>query len=159
MSSEKIAQTLEEAHQRIRSARTDHDGDLRTGIDLGTATCVITVVDAAGRPVWIDFDRTAAIRDGVVVDFAAAAAAVRKLKATAEAELEIELVNAATAFPPCIGRPTAGPAGSSSRVQASTRSLWSTRSARPTRPSRSTTGWSSTSVAAQPGWGSSNPGN
>ncbi len=103
MSFDQVAQTLERAHQRIRSARTDHEGDLRTGIDLGTATCVITVVDAAGDPVWIDFDRTAAIRDGVVVDFAAAAAAVRKLKATAEDELGVELINAATAYPPCIG--------------------------------------------------------
>ncbi|GAF43118.1 MULTISPECIES: ethanolamine utilization protein EutJ [Rhodococcus] len=103
MSPQEVARTLEEAHQRIRSARTDYDGDLRTGIDLGTATCVITVVDAEGMPVWIDFDRTAAVRDGVVVDFAAAAAAVRKLKATAEAELGVELHNAATAFPPCIG--------------------------------------------------------
>ncbi|MCB8914147.1 ethanolamine utilization protein EutJ [Rhodococcus rhodochrous] len=98
-----VAQTLEAAQQRIRSARTEHDGDLRTGIDLGTATCVITVVDATGAPVWIDFDRTAAIRDGVVVDFAAAVEAVRTLKATAEAELGVELTDAATAYPPCIG--------------------------------------------------------
>lgn len=103
MSADKVARTLEEAHQRIRCARTDYSGELRTGIDLGTATCVITVVDAAGAPVWIDFDRTAAIRDGVVVDFAAAAAAVRELKASAEAELGVELATAATAFPPCIG--------------------------------------------------------
>lgn len=103
MSANEVARTLADAHRRIRSARTDHTGGLRTGIDLGTATCVITVVDAAGDPVWVDFDRTAAIRDGVVVDFAAAAAAVRKLKATAEDELGVELVNAATAYPPCIG--------------------------------------------------------
>jgi ethanolamine utilization protein EutJ len=103
MSAATVEQTLDEAYQRIRSARTEHDGNLRTGIDLGTATCVITVIDAAGMPVWIDFDRTAAIRDGVVVDFAAAIEAVRKLKADAEAELGMELTDAATAFPPCIG--------------------------------------------------------
>lgn len=103
MSASTVAQTLEAAYQRIRSPRLEHDGDLRTGVDLGTATCVITVIDAAGMPVWIDFDRTSAIRDGVVVDFAAAVGAVRKLKAHAEAELGVELTTAATAFPPCIG--------------------------------------------------------
>lgn len=103
MSASTVTKTLEAAYQRIRSPRSEPDGDLRTGIDLGTATCVITVIDAAGMPVWIDYDRTAAVRDGVVVDFAAAVDAVRTLKARAESELGVELTTAATAFPPCIG--------------------------------------------------------
>lgn len=95
---------LDRASACLRTVRLNHEGDLRTGVDLGTATCVITVVDASGEPVWIDFHRTAAVRDGVVVDFAAAAAAVRTLKADAEAALGgTELISAATAFPPCIG--------------------------------------------------------
>lgn len=97
-----VAAVLEDAHSCIRSSRQPV-GRLRTGVDLGTATCVITVIDDDGQPVWIDFDRTAAVRDGVVVDFAAAVTAVRQLKARAEDELGRELLTGATAFPPCIG--------------------------------------------------------
>ncbi|MDV8070725.1 ethanolamine utilization protein EutJ [Rhodococcus sp. IEGM 1366] len=97
-----VAAVLEHAHNCIRSSRLAV-GRLRTGVDLGTATCVITVIDDDDQPVWIDFDRTAAVRDGVVVDFAAAVTAVRQLKARAEEELGHELLSGATAFPPCIG--------------------------------------------------------
>ncbi|NMO05173.1 ethanolamine utilization protein EutJ [Gordonia sp. TBRC 11910] len=99
-----ISDTLEAAGRLIGERVSDPSpAPVRTGIDLGTATCVITVVDDADNPVWVDFTRTAAIRDGVVVDFAAAAKATRELKHRAEAELEIELIDAATAFPPCVG--------------------------------------------------------
>ena len=98
-----VADTLAETAARLRSVRPDHTGELRTGVDLGTATCVLVVVDETGAPVWVDAHPTAAIRDGVVVDFAAATAAVRTLKRAAEAALGTELRNAATAFPPCIG--------------------------------------------------------
>ncbi|HEY3650665.1 MAG TPA: ethanolamine utilization protein EutJ [Streptosporangiaceae bacterium] len=94
---------LRRAHDRFRDRAPSWKGPLRTGIDLGTATCVITVVDQAGEPVWIDSHATAALREGVVVDFAAAGAAVRKLKGDAEAVLGEELPTAATAYPPCIG--------------------------------------------------------
>ncbi|WP_051194433.1 ethanolamine utilization protein EutJ [Nocardia jiangxiensis] len=103
MTTSTVAQVLHEAHDRIGSVRAERTGRLRTGVDLGTATCVITVVDDAGTPVWLDFHRTAAVRDGVVVDFAAAVTAVRELKARAENELGVTLDSAATAFPPCVG--------------------------------------------------------
>ena len=57
------------------------------GIDLGTATCVLVAVDGSGRPVWVDSHPTAAIRDGVVVDFFAARDAVARLTADVEAGL------------------------------------------------------------------------
>jgi ethanolamine utilization protein EutJ len=78
-------------------------GDLHTGVDLGTATCVITVVDLAGAPVWIDVLPTAAIRDGVIVDFAGASAATTTLREKAQEVLDTELLSATTAFPPCVG--------------------------------------------------------
>ncbi|OPX06134.1 ethanolamine utilization protein [Gordonia sp. i37] len=103
-----MCETLGVAGSLISGDAEFHDStqtpsDLRTGIDLGTATCVIVVVDAAGHPVWIDVEATAAIRDGVVVDFAGAAAATRRLKAAAEQALGVDLRDAATAFPPCVG--------------------------------------------------------
>lgn len=78
-------------------------GTLRVGVDLGTASCVLVVLDAADRPVWVDSHPSGALRDGVVVDFARATDTVRRLKARAEEALGVTLTTAATAYPPCIG--------------------------------------------------------
>lgn len=86
--------------------RTAPDSSLagvpRVGVDLGTASCVLVVLDEHGQPVWVDNDPSGALRDGVVVDFARATATVRQLKQRAEAELGVDLTAAATAYPPCI---------------------------------------------------------
>jgi ethanolamine utilization protein EutJ len=78
------------------------DGPLRVGVDLGTASCVLVVLDAQDRPVWVDSHPSGALRDGVVVDFAKAVTTVRRLKSRAEEALGIALESAATAYPPCI---------------------------------------------------------
>lgn len=83
--------------------RTDAALPLRVGVDLGTATIVLTVVDALDRPVYFEQVDAQAVRDGVVVDFHAATAAVRDLRARAEAALGVELTAAATAYPPGVG--------------------------------------------------------
>ncbi|MDT7653703.1 MAG: ethanolamine utilization protein EutJ, partial [Pseudonocardiales bacterium] len=77
-------------------------GPLRVGIDLGTASCVLVVLDAHDQPVWVDSHPSGALRDGVVVDFAKAVATVRLLKIRAEEALGVTLETAATAYPPCI---------------------------------------------------------
>lgn len=77
-------------------------GPLRVGVDLGTASCVLVVLDAEDRPVWVDSHPSGALRDGVVVDFAKATATVRLLKNRAEETLGVTLGSAATAYPPCI---------------------------------------------------------
>jgi ethanolamine utilization protein EutJ len=78
------------------------DGPLRFGVDLGTATLVITAVDAQGRAVYWDFLRARVVRDGVVVDFQGAVDGVRVLKARAEAALGVSVLEAATAHPPAV---------------------------------------------------------
>ncbi|GAA1235976.1 ethanolamine utilization protein EutJ [Prauserella halophila] len=98
-----VAVSLRRAHSRIGLQAESWSGQLHTGVDLGTATCVLTVVDDTGEAVWVDTNATAALRDGVVVDFTAAVAAVRTLKRDAEAALGVELEHAATAYPPCVG--------------------------------------------------------
>ncbi|WP_076476668.1 ethanolamine utilization protein EutJ [Williamsia sterculiae] len=98
-----VHEVLELAGSVFGHPRSPDGADLRTGVDLGTATCVVTVVDATGLPVWIDAIRTAAVRDGVVVDFAAASAAATTLRQRAEDVLGVELSTAATAYPPCVG--------------------------------------------------------
>jgi ethanolamine utilization protein EutJ len=52
--------------------------------------------------VWVVAHPSGALRDGVVVDFAAAVAAVRHLRTRAEEALGVPLNCAATAYPPCI---------------------------------------------------------
>lgn len=75
---------------------------VRFGVDLGTATIVLTALDAAGLPVYWNFLRATVVRDGVVVDFQGAVEAVRKLKLQAEATLGQSIDEAATAYPPAV---------------------------------------------------------
>ena len=76
------------------------DRPLTYGIDLGTATIVVTAVDASGHPAYWDCLPCEAVRDGVVVNFAEAVAAVRELKRTAEEALGRVIEQAGTAHPP-----------------------------------------------------------
>jgi ethanolamine utilization protein EutJ len=91
---------LETAATMFRSAACPSDGSLSFGVDLGTATIVLTAVDGQERPVYWDSLPCQAVRDGVVVNFADAVTAVRQLKAAATSALGREIVAAATAFPP-----------------------------------------------------------
>jgi ethanolamine utilization protein EutJ len=91
---------LEEAAGRLRAPAAEWTGPLRVGIDLGTATIVIAVVDAADRPVYFDFVRAEVVRDGVVVDFHGAAAATAALKESAAGALGVRLPGASAAYPP-----------------------------------------------------------
>jgi ethanolamine utilization protein EutJ len=75
---------------------------VRFGIDLGTATIVLTAVDINGEPVYWDFLRATVVRDGVVVDFQGAVEAVRALSVRAEAALGCSVDAAATAHPPAV---------------------------------------------------------
>lgn len=91
---------LLKAAKRLRKPAAKTRGELSFGVDLGTATVVLTATDQAGNPVYWDFVRCNAVRDGVVVNFSDAVDAVRKLKLDAEAALGTDISSAATAFPP-----------------------------------------------------------
>src|SRR5262245_33680585 len=90
------------AAPRLRAPASHRRGPLRFGVDLGTATIVLTAIDATGAPVWWDFVREGAVRDGVVVDFQGAVNAVAALKRNAEAALAETVGEAATAHPPAV---------------------------------------------------------
>lgn len=75
-------------------------GPLRFGVDLGTATIVIAVVDADEMPVYVDAVRREVVRDGVIVDFHGAVEAVRELVGRATHALGEAPQSAGTAYPP-----------------------------------------------------------
>lgn len=80
-------------------------GPYQVGIDLGTSSIVIAVVDEKRTPVFGAFEYNEAIKDGLVVNFLDSVAIVKQLKAEAEEYLASELVYAAGAVPPgTIGR-------------------------------------------------------
>lgn len=84
--------------------RLEPDEEIAVGVDLGTASTVLCVVDADDRPVLTLTHPSGALRDGVVVDFIDAARVVEGLRLQAESMLGRPLTDAATAHPP--GVPT-----------------------------------------------------
>ena len=91
---------LRAAFARLRTPSTERRGPLSFGVDLGTATIVVTAIDADRRPIYWNFLPCEAVRDGVVVNFAEAVAAVRALAAEAAKALGEDVAAAASAFPP-----------------------------------------------------------
>jgi ethanolamine utilization protein EutJ len=81
-------------------------GDVRLGIDLGTANIVVSVVDARNRPVAGGWVHSTVVRDGIVVDWAGATAAVRQLVAGVEQRLGRHFTSASVSIPPGIGEGT-----------------------------------------------------
>ena len=88
----------------LQSPSPRREGPFRFGVDLGTATIVLTGIDNNLRPVYWNFLPCEAVRDGVVVHFAEAVTAVRALAAEAAQALGVEVVEAATAFPPGVAQ-------------------------------------------------------
>lgn len=87
----------------VGSPRTRHRPPYAVGVDLGTASTVLTVTDTAGAPVLVETHPSGALRDGVVVDFVGASRVVAALRDRARERLGVELTATATAFPPGVG--------------------------------------------------------
>lgn len=88
---------------RGKKANT-YTGELKVGVDLGTANIVIAVVDENNRPIAGATQGASVVRDGIVVDYLGASQIVRKLKTEVEGILGVDLTyaKAATAIPPGI---------------------------------------------------------
>lgn len=71
-----------------------------TGVDLGTACVVLSVLDENYKPVAGVYEYADVVRDGMVVDYMGAVTIVRKLKAELEEKLKTELLYSAVAIPP-----------------------------------------------------------
>lgn len=71
-----------------------------SGVDLGTASVVIAVLDENYRPVAGAYRYADVVRDGMVVDYIGAIKIVKELKKEIEEKLGHELLYAAAAIPP-----------------------------------------------------------
>lgn len=78
------------------------EGELKTGVDLGTANIVVSVVDSNNNPIAGATYPSTVVKDGIVVDFVGAINIVKSLKAEVEEIIGRELLTAATAIPPGI---------------------------------------------------------
>jgi ethanolamine utilization protein EutJ len=78
------------------------EGELKVGVDLGTANIVLAVTDSNNRPIAGAMYPSSVVKDGIVVDFIGASRIVRKLKSDVEQIIGRELRYAATAIPPGI---------------------------------------------------------
>ena len=87
-------------HLLQTKGKNPYEGTLYTGVDLGTASMVLCVVDEKGTLVAGAFQRCQAVRDGIVVDFTGAVSMLRKLKLDVEEILGVPLHFAAGAIPP-----------------------------------------------------------
>lgn len=77
-----------------------YKGELRVGVDLGTANIVLSVLDEDGQPVAGALYPASVVKDGLVVDYVGAVRIVRELKQQVEELLGVTLTHAATAVPP-----------------------------------------------------------
>ncbi|MCT4509102.1 MAG: ethanolamine utilization protein EutJ [Tepidibacter sp.] len=79
---------------------SEYSGELKVGVDLGTANIVISVVDECGKAVAGASFGASVVKDGLVVDYIGAVEIVKKLKKKVEDILGVELTHGATAVPP-----------------------------------------------------------
>ena len=75
-------------------------GELRVGVDLGTAYLVMVVLDETNSPVAGEYQFGQVVRDGLVVDFIGATDLLREMKKRVEKRLGRELTHAASGYPP-----------------------------------------------------------
>ena len=81
---------LAEFAELIREKKTQpYSGELKTGVDLGTANIVIAVTDSENRPVAGASAPSHVVKDGIVVDFIGAIRTVKELKAQLEERLGV----------------------------------------------------------------------
>ncbi|QTL98804.1 ethanolamine utilization protein EutJ [Iocasia frigidifontis] len=105
-------QSIEEANKKLKTlAQLIEDkpkvikqsGEIRVGVDLGTANLVLTAVDDSNNPILGFSTPGTVVRDGLVVDYIGAINIIKEMKKKMESVLGREIEIAATAVPPGTG--------------------------------------------------------
>lgn len=96
----RVDEFLQDVHRRRRWAGGGSpESSLKVGVDLGTSSIVLVVLDGDDRPVSWDMEAADVIRDGLVVDYPGALAILRRLKDAMEERLGVGLRETAIAVP------------------------------------------------------------
>lgn len=89
----------------INHTNHPHDqcaNELKVGVDLGTSTIVLIVLNKRNQPVIGAMEPARVVKDGIVVDFIGAVKVLKRLKDKVEKKLGLTLHEAVTAIPPGI---------------------------------------------------------
>ncbi len=97
-----LAQTDSVMSGLLRSASDNghYHGQVRVGVDLGTAYTVLMVLDENNQPLCGEYRFAQVVRDGLVVDFVGAVDLLRQMKTRVEKRLGFALETAASGYPP-----------------------------------------------------------
>lgn len=76
------------------------EGELFTGVDLGTAYLVLVVLDIKGNVIAGEYQFAQVAKDGLVVDFFGAVDRLKGMKSRIEQRIGRKLTHAASGFPP-----------------------------------------------------------
>ena len=79
---------------------TERPGQIKAGVDLGTAYTVLVALDGDDRPLAAAYEYADVVRDGVVTDFAGAVDVLRRLRGDVETRLGVSIPSAHGAYPP-----------------------------------------------------------
>lgn len=102
--SNKILRQFAELVKKQQIARpVSSKEQLKVGIDLGTSSIVLAVLDQDDVPLYGAFQYADVVRDGIVVNYIESVKIVKELKKQAEKQLGVELVSASGAIPPGTG--------------------------------------------------------
>ena len=91
---------IKQVEKSEREVLSPADGNLKVGVDLGTAYIVIVVLDENDNPVACEKEAASVLRDGVVVDYMGAGRIVGSLKSKLESRIGRRLQQCAVAMPP-----------------------------------------------------------
>lgn len=78
----------------------DQERGVKVGIDLGTSSFVLVVLNEFNQPVYGIVEETNVVKDGLIVDYHKSVQIVSKLKEYAETALGFSLKKASAAIPP-----------------------------------------------------------
>jgi len=99
------ARALGQAVERLTTTGRPHPGDLlRVGVDLGTASIIVSVLGADEMPLATEMQVAQVARDGLVVDYMGAVDITRRLVGRLNERLGVELRSTAIAMPPGVER-------------------------------------------------------
>lgn len=96
----KILKTFEKIVNKNKVLAFDSKKGYKVGVDLGTSSIVLAVLDSEDQPVYGTYEFADVIKDGLVVNYHQSIEIVRHLKEQAEEAMDMELTSASGAVPP-----------------------------------------------------------